>query len=136
MSSGNRCEVTGFAELDAQLANLSTFTDDEIADALMAGAKVIGDEERRHIRSVTGNLRASIVEEMHPTNLPADGRTVYIGPRIGKGGPDGWYGYYVEVGHGDVPAHPFVRPAVDLKGGTALGVVMRALANTMMEKAR
>jgi HK97 gp10 family phage protein len=130
--NGSGCEVTGFAELDAKLDGLSHIPLSEIAEALMAGAKILGDEERRLVPRRTGNLARSLVEDMQPSNLPVDGYTVYVGPRIGKGGPDGWYGYLVEMGHEGVPAHPFARPTVDMKGEAAVGVVMSRLAASVM----
>ena len=128
--------VSGFGELDRKLARLERGDPDAIPPALMAGARVIGDEQRRLVPKRSGNLHGSIVETMIPANLPADGMTVYIGQTIGKQAEhDGWYGYIVETGHENAAPHPFARPAVDLKGEEALGLVMSRLAARYMDLA-
>lgn len=122
-------DISGFPELDRKLAMLERgVSDEDRAEALMAGARVLGDEERRLAPKRSGNLARSIVEDMYPANLPGDGYTVYVGPRTGPGAPNGWYGYLVEVGREGVSAQPFARPAVDLKGQEAMGVVIARLA--------
>ena len=128
--------VAGFDKLDRQLAALEQGVPPrEIASALMAGALVIGDEERRLVPRLSGNLHDSIIETMWASNLPSDGLTVYIGPRTGKGGPDGWYGFLVEYGRSGVPAHPFARVAFDNKAAAAAGLVVTRLSAQVVKLA-
>ena len=127
--------VSGYGDLDRKLTILERTTDKRrIAAALFAGARVIGNEERRQVPKLSGNLERSIVETMQPANLPADGMTIYIGPSTG-GPANGWYGSLVHWGTSDTPANPFASRAVALKGEEALGVVASRLRADVLERA-
>jgi HK97 gp10 family phage protein len=127
--------VSGFGDLDRKLAIMERTTDKRrIAAALFAGAKVIGDEERRQVPKRTGTLERSIIETMQPANLPTDGMTIYIGPSTG-GSADGWYGSLVHWGTSDTPANPFASRAVALKGEQALNVVASRLRADVLDRA-
>jgi len=125
--------VEGFAELDRKLAMVEAApSPHRKAAALRAGARVIGDEERRLVPVRSGRLRRSIVEIPDATNLPRSTDTIYIGPTL----KDGWYGYMVEVGLGYGGAHPFVRPAIDMRGEEALGLVLSFLGADIVRAAQ
>jgi HK97 gp10 family phage protein len=89
--------------------------------ALEEGAEIIAREARRLVPVGSGNLRDSIVVSGRAlggafkmdNSIEGGGVTVYVGPRTGGGGPDGFYGHMVEFGTINMAAHPFMRPAID-----------------------
>ena len=88
-------------------------------ECALAGAEVIRAEAATLAPRKTGTLAGDIQKEVKKqTKSRVD---VHIGP-----GKKGWYGRLVEDGHaivvagkkvGDVPPHPFMRPAFDAKTG-------------------
>ena len=86
-------------------------------ECALAGAEVIRAEAATLAPRKTGTLAGDIQKEVKKqTKSRVD---VHIGP-----GKKGWYGRFVEDGHaivvagkkvGDVPPHPFMRPAFDAK---------------------
>ena len=86
-------------------------------ECALAGAEVIRAEIETTAPRKTGTLAGDIQKEVKKqTKSRVD---VHIGP-----GKEGWYGRLVEDGHaivvagkkvGDVPPHPFMRPAFDAK---------------------
>ena len=90
-------------------------------ECALAGAEVIRAEAATLAPRKTGTLAGDIQKEVKKqTKSRVD---VHIGP-----GKKGWYGRLVEDGHaivvagkkvGDVPPHPFMRPAFDAKTGEA-----------------
>ena len=90
-------------------------------ECALAGAEVIRAEAATLAPRKTGTLAGDIQKEVKKqTKSRVD---VHIGP-----GKEGWYGRFVEDGHaivvagkkvGDVPPHPFMRPAFDAKTGEA-----------------
>jgi HK97 gp10 family phage protein len=86
-------------------------------ECALAGAEVIRAEAATLAPRKTGTLAGDIQKEVKKqTKSRVD---VHIGP-----GKEGWYGRFVEDGHaivvagkkvGDVPPHPFMRPAFDAK---------------------
>lgn len=86
-------------------------------ECALAGAEVIRAEAATLAPRKTGTLAGDIQKEVKKqTKSRVD---VHIGP-----GKKGWYGRLVEDGHaivvagkkvGDVPPHPFMRPAFDAK---------------------
>ena len=86
-------------------------------ECALAGAEVIRAEIETTAPHKTGTLAGDIQKEVKKqTKSRVD---VHIGP-----GKEGWYGRLVEDGHaivvagkkvGDVPPHPFMRPAFDAK---------------------
>jgi HK97 gp10 family phage protein len=86
-------------------------------ECALAGAEVIRAEAATLAPRKTGTLAGDIQKEVKKqTKSRVD---VHIGP-----GKEGWYGRLVEDGHaivvagkkvGDVPPHPFMRPAFDAK---------------------
>lgn len=139
--------IDGFADLDRQLAALERGpTDDEKRAALMKGGNVIADAERRLIHDRSGNLSRSItvitggqaamgIHAKVVEVLIDDGNNVYIGPRIGVTGADGWYGGLVEFGTSRTAAKPFARPAAATAGEPAAKVVVMDLARSVLRLA-
>ncbi len=129
-------KVEGFKKLNRRLTRLERGpSDEEIAAALFAGARVIGREERRLVPVLTGEGRDSIVETMEAANLPTDARTIYIGPAK-TDAYDPFYLMFVEWGTSDTPAHPFARVTVATKGKRAMGVVASSLRKATMDLVR
>ena len=135
MARRDWARVDGFRQLDAKFAKLEAIDRRSVAAALNAGASILVAEEKRLAPALTGNLRDSIVSDMWPTNFRGDGVTIWIGPRTGPGGPDGWYGVFSEFGTINMPAHPFIRPAVDGRGQQALGLVISMIGRDIMRAA-
>lgn len=135
MARRDWARVDGFRQLDAKFAKLEAIDTRSAARALNAGASILVAEEKRLAPALTGNLRDSIVSDMWPTNFRGDGLTIWIGPRTGPGGPDGWYGIFAEFGTINMPAHPFVRPAVDGRGEQALGLVISMIGRDIIRAA-
>ena len=94
---------------------------EHMRECALAGAEVIRAEAATLAPRKTGTLAGDIQKEVKKqTKSRVD---VHIGP-----GKEGWYGRLVEDGHaivvagkkvGDVPPHPFMRPAFDAKTGEA-----------------
>ena len=90
---------------------------EHMRECALAGAEVIRAEAATLAPRKTGTLAGDIQKEVKKqTKSRVD---VHIGP-----GKEGWYGRLVEDGHaivvagkkvGDVPPHPFMRPAFDAK---------------------
>lgn len=75
------------------------------------------EEMRRRIHNVSGDLAKSIARQMRRGE-----RGIWEAARVGPTWPRGAHGYLVEFGHalvkggkviGNVPAHPYVRPAAE-----------------------
>lgn len=88
----------------------------------LEGAEVIRKAIEDKAPKQTGYLKEHIEKEIDPKNSRRNKVTVKIGPH-----KDAFYAYFVEFGHalvkgskkatkkviGNVPAHPFMRPAFD-----------------------
>jgi HK97 gp10 family phage protein len=94
---------------------------EHMRECALAGAEVIRAEAATLAPRKTGTLAENIEKEVRKqTKSRVD---IHIGP-----GEKAWYGRLVEDGHaivvagkkvGDVPPHPFMRPAFDAKTGEA-----------------
>lgn len=124
---------SGFRELDRKFAQLERgATGEQKQRALTKGATIIADEERRLVHSRSGKLARSIVVTGEAAELPVSDDVVYFGPSL----PDGWYGRLVEEGTRRSAAHPFARPAVDMKADAAADAVVTDLRDSVMKAAR
>lgn len=89
--------------------------------ALKEAGEIVAAEARLLVPVASGNLRDSIIVSDRglggafsmDSELEGGGVKVFIGPRTGRGGPDGFYGHMVEFGTINMPAQPFMRPAFD-----------------------
>lgn len=124
---------SGFRELDRKFAQLERAATPQAKQrALMKGATIIADEERRLVHSRSGGLAASIVVTAEAEGLPKNSDTVYLGPSL----PDGWYGGLVEDGTSRAQPHPFARPAVDTKADEAADAVVQDLMSSVKKALR
>lgn len=117
-----RMKVEGGDKLARKLQMLAEeVAREHMRECALAGAEVIRAEIETTAPRKTGTLAEDIQKEIKKqTKSRVD---VHIGP-----GKEGWYGRFVEDGHaivvagkkvGDVPPHPFMRPAFDAKTGEA-----------------
>ena len=117
-----RMKVEGGDKLARKLQMLAEeVAKEHMRECALAGAEVIRAEAATLAPRKTGTLAGDIQKEVKKqTKSRVD---VHIGP-----GKEGWYGRLVEDGHaivvagkkvGDVPPHPFMRPAFDAKTGEA-----------------
>ena len=113
-----RMKVEGGDKLARKLQMLAEeVAREHMRECALAGAEVIRAEVATLAPHKTGTLAGDIQKEVKKqTKSRVD---VHIGP-----GKEGWYGRLVEDGHaivvagkkvGDVPPHPFMRPAFDAK---------------------
>jgi HK97 gp10 family phage protein len=106
-----------FLELQAQEFLAEEVAREHMRECALAGAEVIRAEAATLAPRKTGTLAENIEREVKKqTKSRVD---IHIGP-----GEEAWYGRLVEDGHaivvagkkvGDVPPHPFMRPAFDAK---------------------
>jgi HK97 gp10 family phage protein len=135
-------KVTGFRELDQQLAKLAAgVPEDRQRQALHAGGEIIAAEMRRLAPFLTGNLRDSILVAddrdariYGKVNLP--GMSVFVGPAGSTEDGDVYYAKFQEFGWLDNPGTPFARPAIATKRPEAERVVMSMLRRDVLELAR
>ena len=84
--------------------------------ALREGARPILAAAKTNAPVDTGRMKASLKLRSHKARRGNFGVEVRTGTRTELGIPEGatsYYPYSVEFGHGNVPAHPFMRPALD-----------------------
>lgn len=106
--------LNGFSALSRLLVRLLVFPSVGVSErAVLEGAKVIVAEARRLAPVLSGQLRDSIdadlgTREGTSVQLTRGGVTASIGPRL----PEGWYGHFPEFGTAEMPATPYLRPAL------------------------
>ncbi len=121
-----RIRCTGGEEIQRRLQMLPReIAGEPMREAAMAGAEVIRQEAvknaqaHRRTGTLAGDIHAEIAKESIGERV-----VVHIGP-----GKKGWYGRLLEFGHaivrgrrkaekrviGQVPPHPWLRPALDAK---------------------
>lgn len=135
----------------------------EAAGPLIAAiqAKAPQSEEIHHRYSTakaSGKIRApkgsgNIVASYMPGNVQRSFRTftfrrsaaVFVGPKVQKGQSrgtfsgnrvDGYYAHFVEFGTQDIPATPFVRPAVDAAGAQTMRFAAELLKREILKAAK
>lgn len=125
-----RMKVEGGDKLARKLQMLAEETAREhMREAALAGGEVIRAEAESKAPRKSGTLAGSIKTEIRKQTRSRV--EIHVGP-----GAKGWYGRLVEDGHaivvngakiGDVPPHPFLRPAFDEKVDEAQRVVEEEL---------
>lgn len=126
-------ELRGFDDLRDDLINMAAALDQGpgVTRALQAGAAPI-EEQMIHNAStdpkiISGDLVGSIRTD-HVKKTRAGGKRITIGIHHKERGA--YYANPVEFGHGGpapAPAHPFVRPAFDVKADEAYEEIKRVL---------
>lgn len=133
-----RIKFTGGEEIQRRLEMLPReIAGEPMREAAMAGAEVIRRQAEANAlaHKKSGTLAGDIHAEIAKEDIGAK-VTVRIGP-----GKKGWYGRLVEMGHalvrgsrkaekqtiGQVPPHPWLRPALDTKKEEAKQVMAEEL---------
>lgn len=109
-------------------------------EAVIRAAQPILDDMRQRIHSVSGDLAGSLGISLR------NGKTgIWEGVRIGPQPPKGAHAHLVEFGHrqvtkdgrvvGNVPAHPFARPAIRAKRSEAIRIIEDRLREAVEEAA-
>ena len=133
-------ELRGFDDLKDDMINMAAALDQGpgVNRALEAGAKPI-EEQMLHNAStdpkiISGDLHGSI----HTGSIKkkkGGGKRITIGVHHKEKGA--FYANPVEFGHGGpapAPAHPFVRPAFDVKSEEAYGEIKRVLRDELNKR--
>ena len=133
-------ELRGFDDLKDDLINMAAALEQGpgVTRALQAGAAPI-EEQMLHNAStdpkiISGNLHDSIKTGNVKKNRKG-GKLITIGVHHKERGA--YYANPVEFGHGGpapAPAHPFVRPAFDVKASEAFGEMKRVLRDEITNK--
>ncbi len=119
---------------------------------LMQGAKVILEEAKRLVPRDTGALRDNLITKRHRNpravgaterydigmkggtrrlaNTARNRRSGRAGQKVRTAGAT-WYGRLVELGTAKMRAQPFLRPALDGKGGAAVDEFRRAFLRSV-----
>ncbi len=113
MANEIRVTVVGDVELQAKLLALGERLTAVTRKAARAGADVVRTHAKENAPVRTGTLRDNIEMNVKGTGGVANAD---VGPT-----EKAFYGRFVEMGHalkggGHVPAHPFLRPAIDEHG--------------------
>lgn len=122
MSSFN-FKIEGGKELDTALKQLGRDLEKKVAkSAVRAGATVIAKEARLHVPVESGTLKNSIrvVTRSKRTGDAVASVVTRSGKKYRSKNMDAWYAPLVEFGTKNMPAKPFLRPALDSKGGDAI----------------
>jgi HK97 gp10 family phage protein len=128
-------ETHGFSELENDILAMAEAMDSDVGTnrALLAGASPLAEQMRTNASSdpqvVTGTLRDSIKIGT------ARRKRITVGVHYKDMGA--YYANPVEFGHGGpapAPAHPFVRPAFDVRSGDAYEEIKRVLRDELTKK--
>lgn len=130
-------ELRGFDDLKDDLINMAAALDQGsgVNRALEAGAVPIENQMLHNASTdpaiITGNLHGSI-RTGSVKKKPGGGKRITIG--VHHKDKSAYYANPVEHGHGGpapAPAHPFVRPAFDVKANEAFEEMKRVLRDEL-----
>lgn len=76
-----------------------------------------------------GNLKKSL--GIYTKKKDRGAAVVYVGPRVGKSGHDGYYAHMVEFGTRYQPAQPFMRPAIQQTAGVVTKKIEQSFEKTV-----
>lgn len=117
-------EIKGLKDLIKNLNNLSVKLEKKvIRAAVRKGANVVRDKARELVDKDTHNLQKSIIT----TGVKVSGKIAFrvsLKQRKTKNAKDPYYGRFVEFGTSKMPAHPFMRPALDESESKVLSTVV------------
>ncbi len=117
--------VTGLKQIDSKLKTLEPKIQKKILrQAMRSGMKLVAQEALMRVPVLTGLLKRNIKLRAMKRKRNRVGLLVQVKSDPGFSKPYGhgqvaWYPAAVEYGHGKVPPHPYMRPAFDIKGGSA-----------------
>lgn len=111
-----RIKLEGGERLEAALKDLGGKVAGRLGtNAVRAGARVISNEAKDRVPVKTGALRRSIrvFDDRAAVRANLKERTAFVGTRL-------FYGKFVELGTAHSSAKPFLRPAMDESGDSAV----------------
>ena len=126
-------ELRGFDDLKDDLINMAAALDQGqgVNRALKAGAVPIEEQMLHNASTDPKIITSDLYDSIRTGNIKknrAGGKRITIGVHHKERGA--FYSNPVEFGHGGpapAPAHPFVRPAFDVKSGEAFEEIKRVL---------
>jgi HK97 gp10 family phage protein len=130
---GLKVDILGTDEVELLFKNIDLISEQVLDEAAYAGAEIVKADAKSRAPVDTGDLKSAIdILKKEKSKNPIKKAAYQIGPRYkSKKNPDGVnYGLLVEFGHktasgNTVPAHPYLRPAVDNNRGKVMSVVLR-----------
>ena len=128
-----KSSIKGAAAMDSVLKLLpSKIGEGVLLGALRAGAKPIVKVARQKVPKRSGDLAKSItVRKASRRRVAKGGGQVVIGFKK----PHSRRAHLTEFGTSKTAAQPFVRPAIDEKGGEAIGIIGQQLGERIEEAA-
>ena len=124
-------KVEGLKELDKALKRLPLKARGQVMRKALSKAMEPVKQSAISLAPIrTGNLRQSIVKR---TSIPKAGNNFTAEARVSVT-TDGWYGMFHEFGTVKMPAHPFMRPAIDNNSDAALTIFRRELKESIESK--
>ena len=133
-------ETQGFGDLQNDLTNMAAEMEfgPGVNRALQAGAKPIEEQMLRNASSNPKIITDALHSSIHTGSVKKrrmGGKGVTIGVHRKEKGA--FYATPVEYGHGGpapAPAHPFVRPAFDVKANEAFEEMKRVLRDELTNR--
>lgn len=110
-----KVELLGADRLIARLGKASDILDPEMVEGLIEVADSVVQDARAIVRIDTGSLQKSIRRQHHVSQAQIHSIAVTAGGYItnSKTGRIVDYGHHLEYGTSRMPAHPFMRPALE-----------------------
>lgn len=130
---GLHVDILGAAEVSMLFRNIDRIGETTLDGAARDGAEIVKKSAKERVPVDTGDLKSAIdIIRKEKSKNPGKKEAYQIGVRWkSRKSPDGVnYGACVEFGHktksgGQVPAKPFLRPAVDDNRGVIMATVLR-----------
>lgn len=130
--------IEGMQELEKALQKVGGSVAGVMKYAVSEASKPILEDGRSRIHSIDHDLEGSMGAALR------NGKTgIWEGIRVGPQPPKGAHGHLVEFGHrmvthdgrvvGNVPAHPFMRPAIRAQKGAAVARIDEILTAAIKE---
>lgn len=124
-------EIKGLKDLIKNLNDLPVKLEKKvIRAAVRKGANVVRDKARELVDKDTHNLQKSIIT----TGVKVSGKIAFrvsLKQRKTKNAKDPYYGRFKEFGTSKMPAHPFMRPALDTSEGEVLDTVVNDIKSNL-----
>jgi HK97 gp10 family phage protein len=125
--------IKGAAAMERLLKQLGPEVASKIGDqSLRAAAKPIIAEAKRLVPVRTGKLRDSLTVVIERKRKDDDTRLAVIGFKK----PTSRIAHLIEFGTSKMPAHPFLRPALDSKADEALQEMGKVMARGITREAK
>lgn len=138
---GLRVQILGADEVSLLFRNIDRISEVTLDSAAYDGAEIVKRDAKQRVPVDTGDLKAAIdIIRKEKTKNPSKKAAYQVGVRWkSKKSPDGVnYGACVEFGHKtkggkQVPAKPFLRPAIDSNRGRIMSTVLRKFYDALGE---